>query len=630
MIGAATIRRMADPPINQLLQQAMEHHRAGRMADAERGYRQILAADPNNADALHLLGVLAASAGQVQAGVDLIGRALAVRPEDPDLLDNLAAVLANAGRSDEAAAATGRARAIRDDPTPLIFAGDAFRQQKKFDQARDCYQRAAMIRPDMGAAHAALGSLLLEQHQIPQAIGALTRAAQLSPDNSTVFRELGIAHLQLQRFNDSIDACRRALEIDPEDALALCHLGLALRRVGKGEEGDTCLERVVTLPASGPAQIFNRAVALECLERYEEAAEAYKRTIAFDPSAISSHLNVGGAMQRLGRLDEAMRWLDTVLALAPNYPLVHLDRGVVLLTQGNFIEGWKEYDWRWKCPERHPPPREFPQPLWRDQDVSGKTVLLHAEQGIGDAIQFSRYAPMVKARGARVILEVHRELVTLARTIAGVDQVIAQDDPIPEFDLHSPLMDLPLIFGTTLRKVPANVPYMSVAADKIAAVERAARPRMKPQGRPSLRVGLVWAGRPTHPLDRTRSIRLEIFAPLASLSEAGISFLTLQKGPAAAQLQDAPAGLMLRDYTADLHDLSDTAALLENLDLVVCVDTSIAHLAGALNRPAWVLIAHAPDWRWLDRREDSPWYPSLRLFRQQTRGDWEVGRSPRL
>jgi len=229
--------------------------------------------------------------------------------------------------------------------------------------------------------------------------------------------------------------------------------------------------------------------------------------------------------------------------------------------------------------------------------------------------------PMVKARGARVILEVHRELLTLARTIEGADQVIAQDDPIPQFDLHAPLMDLPLIFGTTLRKLPAKVPYMSVAAEKISAwKERLAAD--EGQSKPRLRVGLVWAGRPTHPLDRTRSIRIEQFAPLAALSEAGVSFLTLQKGAGATQLQNAPVGLNLRDYTAELHDLSETAALLENLDLVICVDTSVAHLAGALNRPAWVLIAHAPDWRWLDRREDSPWYPSLRLFRQQTRGDW--------
>jgi hypothetical protein len=265
--------------------------------------------------------------------------------------------------------------------------------------------------------------------------------------------------------------------------------------------------------------------------------------------------------------------------------------------------------------------RQMPKPLWRDQDIAGKTLLLHAEQGFGDAIQFVRYAPMATARGATVIVQVPRELVPIVSTLKGINGVVASDEAMPEFDLHAPLMDLPLIFGTVLRNVPADVPYLHADATKMQAwAQRLAADESN--GRPALRVGLVWAGKPSHPYDRSRSIRLEQFAPFVKLSDR-VSFISLQKGPAAEQLNQPPTGLALRDYAKELLDFTDTAALLENLDLLISVDTSVVHLAGALARPVWVLVAVAPDWRWLEHRDNSPWYPTARIFRQQRRKEWE-------
>jgi hypothetical protein len=267
--------------------------------------------------------------------------------------------------------------------------------------------------------------------------------------------------------------------------------------------------------------------------------------------------------------------------------------------------------------------------LWEKQGVAGKTVLLHGEQGYGDQIQFARYAALVARRGAKVILEVRPPLVTLMRSLKGVKQVVARGDALPAFDLHTPLLDLPAIFGTILRTVPADVPYLQADPAKVAVwAERLAND--EPAGRPGLRIGISWAGSPTHRQDRSRSVPLARFAPLAAATAdpgaqgpSRVSFISLQKGDAGKQAANPPEGMALRDYTADLNDFSDTAALLMNIDLVISVDTSVVHLAGALARPVWTLVTIGPDWRWLEDRDTSPWYPTMKLFRQTAFDQWD-------
>jgi hypothetical protein len=292
---------------------------------------------------------------------------------------------------------------------------------------------------------------------------------------------------------------------------------------------------------------------------------------------------------------------------------------MALLLSGRFEEGWKEYEWRWKTKMWSSGAREFSAPLWSGEAIGDRTILLHAEQGIGDTLQFCRYAPLI-ARGTRIILEVQAPLVRLLSRLPGVMQIVARGDNLPPFDVHCPLMSLPLAFGTTLDTIPAATPYLSAAAVLAADwQERLA-------GLDGLRVGLLWAGaqRLNFPagatVDRRRSVTLKALAPLGEVS--GASFVSLQKDGPAAQAADPPHGLVLHDFTADLHDFEDTAALIVNLDLVISVDTAVAHLAGALGKPVWLLNRFDTCWRWLLNRDDSPWYPTLRQFRQPRSGDW--------
>ncbi|HMK49340.1 MAG TPA: glycosyltransferase family 9 protein, partial [Thermodesulfovibrionales bacterium] len=286
------------------------------------------------------------------------------------------------------------------------------------------------------------------------------------------------------------------------------------------------------------------------------------------------------------------------------------------LRSGDFENGWKGYEWRWQLKDELATARFFSQPRWDGSDISGKTVLLHSEQGFGDTIQFARYAPLVADLGATVIIECQRELVSLLRSVKGVHTVIARDDEAPPFDIHCPLLSLPSVFGTKLETIPGKVPYIS--ADQ-AAIQLWRDKIISAPAAP--RIGLAWSGNPKKPTDRFRSCPLDAFIPLSGVGD--ITFFSLQKGAAARQAGTLSEDLKILDYTDKINDFSDTAALVQNLDLVITVDTAVAHLAGALGKPVWILLPFVSDWRWMRDREDSPWYPTMRLFRQRSSGDWE-------
>jgi hypothetical protein len=283
------------------------------------------------------------------------------------------------------------------------------------------------------------------------------------------------------------------------------------------------------------------------------------------------------------------------------------------LLSGRFEEGWKEHEWRWKTKHMSASARDFSEPLWSGEAIGDRVLLLHAEQGLGDTLQFCRYVPLILA-SAKIVLEVQAPLVRLLSRLSGVIEIVKRGNKLPSFDVHCPLLTLPHVFGTTIDTIPATIPYL--AADPTHAAEW----RKRLAHLDGLRVGLVWAGGQQLPADSRRSIVLDMLAPLAEVS--GISFVSLQKGEAAAQTANRPAGLTVHDFTADLHDFADTAALVDGLDLVISVDTAVAHLAGALGKPVWLLNRFDIDWRWLLDRDDSSWYPTLRQFRQPSPGDW--------
>jgi hypothetical protein len=341
--------------------------------------------------------------------------------------------------------------------------------------------------------------------------------------------------------------------------------------------------------------------------------------LRLDPHYLDALGNLGRVLSTVDRFEEADASYSALLQLRPDQVEAHANRAMARLRAGRLAEGWEEFEWRWKTWYMGPRARDLPRSLWNGEALGDRVILLHAEQGLGDTLQFCRYAPLV-ARGARVILEVQPPLHRLLSRLPGIDQVLARGQELPPFDLQCPLMSLPRAFGTTLESIPAETPYLTADPAEVDTW------RERIGALPGLRVGLVWAGsqRKEEPelalVDARRSIALATLAPLARVP--GVSFVSLQKGPPAAQAAHPPAGMMLTDFTAELHDMAATAALIMTLDLVISVDTAVAHLAGGLGKPVWLLNRFDSCWRWLANRDDSPWYPTLRQFRQTTPGDW--------
>ncbi len=382
--------------------------------------------------------------------------------------------------------------------------------------------------------------------------------------------------------------------------------------------------RALALRPDYPEAHNDLGSALAQQGRLDEAVAHYGRALALRPDYPEAHSNLGSALADQGRLDEAVAHFRRALALKPDYPEAHSNLAMVLLAQGDMDAGWAEYEWRWKMPHAVKAARSFAQPRWRGEAAEGRTLLIHAEQGLGDTVQFCRYAPLAANRGLRVILEVQEPLVRLLRGLPGVDRVVGQGEALPPFDLHCPMLSLPLALATATESIPSAASYLHADPAQVAAW----RTRLAAMGSGRLRIGLAWAGNPDLPADHRRSLAPDRLAPLFDLS--GLHVFSLQKdGPA------APEAFPLTDLMGEVGDFADTAALVANLDLVISVDTAVAHMAAALGKPVWLLNRFDSCWRWQAGRRDSPWYPTLRLYRQPRPGDWapvlaEVARDLRV
>ena len=407
---------------------------------------------------------------------------------------------------------------------------------------------------------------------------------------------------------------------------ALQLLGTLQAQVGNYEQALTTLNRALQIDPNNVLCQLNHGTLLQDLNRYEEAIVSYERAIAIDPYCAEAYKNRGIALRTLGRFEEALASYKSAIAIDPKSAATHINLATQMLLLGNYQTAWPEYEWRWKIPQlsasKHY--RNLPQPLWLgNYPLQGKTILLHAEQGLGDTLQFCRYVPLVAQLGAKVILEVQAPLIGLLKDLEGVNTLIARGDALPAFDYQCPLMSLPLAFQTTLESIPAATPYLSANPHRVRVWQDRLGPKTKP------RVGLVWNGghRQDQPelwnVNQRRNLPLEKIARLQSLD---MEFYSLQKGdPAESELKQKQAAVWptLMNYADDLKDFTDTAALIECMDLIISVDTSCAHLAGALGKPVWILNRFDSCWRWLLEREGSPWYPTAKLYRQKTPGDWD-------
>lgn len=430
----------------------------------------------------------------------------------------------------------------------------------------------------------------------------------VEPAQPDALHLLGVLLAQAGDVPAAVRGIARALRIRPESAQAWAHLGGALRGAGRPEEAEATLRRALALdPALGDA-LDNLGATLHGLARYSDARRWLYRAATLRPGHLQTLVNLGTVLRDQRRFVEAETCFDAVLARHPGHTDAHLARAVGRLVQGDLTAGWEGFEHRW---------RRFAAPPWAGEPLEGRRILLHVEQGYGDAIQFVRYAPMVAQAGGQVMVEADRPLFRLFQSLGPAVQVLERGPEPPPHDLHCPLMSLPRAFGTRLESIPQAVPYLAV--DEGDRQRWQARLAGVTDEDGSLRVGLVWAGNPRHRNDRNRSIPPALLRPL--LAVEGVRFFSLQTGDARNALPTLP-GQGIADLTDGVRDFADTAAILRHLDLLVTVDTAIVHLAGALGVPAWLLLPYAPDWRWLLDRADSPWYPSLRLFRQPRPGDW--------
>jgi tetratricopeptide (TPR) repeat protein len=505
-----------------------------------------------------------------------------VQPDNIDVLYFLAEISYRSGNY--ASAVQYIKNALLHDPTNAEAynnLGLILQDEGKFDDAIQCCQKAIGLNPDLPDTYINLGNASKEKKQFGDAVQYYQKALQLNPGRVDVYINLGIALQKVERFDEAIIYCQKALEMDPDNADMYYNLGIAFQEKGRLDEAITC----------------------------------YRRASQLNPDDAEVYNNLAFALQENRQPYEAIPYYQKALQLDPAYATAHWNTSLALLLTGNFREGWREYEWRWKTEYLTSSWRDFKQPLWDGSDINGRTILLHAEQGFGDTIQFIRYAPLVARHGAKIIFECPKELVSLLQKIEGIDKIVARGEELPEFDVQCPLLSLPLVFDTTLDTIPAKIPY--IASDTLLIKRWKEKIR---NANSKIKIGLAWAGNPGFKQNRYRNCPLEKFSPLLRLH--GAAFYSLQKGEEAKEAKNLSNDMKIVDYTDEFRDFSDTAAFIHNLDLIISVDTAVAHLAGALGKSVWTLLPFSPEWRWLLDREDSPWYPSMKLFRQPLMGDW--------
>ena len=563
------------PTTKDRLQLAIQHHSAGRLAEAEAIHRQILVEHPNEADALHLLGYLIHQSRRDPSALDLVRRAIAIEPRAFQYHNTFGLILLDRGQAPAAAEAFRRAIQINPGVSDAHNnLGSALQAQNQFDQAIAAYREAVRIKPDLTSAHFNIGSALTAKGDLPSAAAALRDTLRIDPRLARAHNNLGYVLYLQNLLDEAVAAFHEAVAHEPNYSAAWNNLGLAYR----------------------------------ASDQPQQAADAFARAVALNPSYADAENNWGLALADLGRSAEAIAHQRRAISLRPDFARAHWALSQLLLLRDEYEEGFSHWDWRLKIPELGLK-MSFSQPMWDGGNIAGRRIVLITEQGAGDAIQFARFIPLVAQRGGHVILACKEPLARLLQTAQGVQETFVEGQTIPGADLYCPLESLPKVFKTTFQTIPAQTPYLSVDSGD-AERWKARMPDDK------LKVGLVWSGK-TIPNPK-RSIPLSQLAPLGEIEN--IWWLSLQTGEAASQASSSP--FPLTNWSDELKDFAATAALVSQLDLIITIDTAVAHLAGALGKRVWVMLPFVADWRWGLGRENCPWYPTMRLFRQPVAGDW--------
>ncbi len=603
--------QLPTPDVAADLGKAEALHAAGRLADAGALYQRILAAKPKAIAAVHGLALIAIDLGEPARALPLLARCLALKPQDGLYRTSLGLALLRLGNAEQAAAhLLDAANLMPGVIEPRLYLARALGALGRWSQAAPLLADAAAQFPSRADVWAAKGNTerMLLRHADAEA--SLRRALALVPADADALNNLGVVLRAQGRIDEAIATYREALTLAPERALIHANLGNALAHVGRAPEAEEHLRKAVSLDPAAVEARTNLAAFLVREERPLEAIPLFRAVLAVDPSNVDALTNHGVALLDCGDPAGAEASYRLAIAASPKNGEAHYNLAWALLLTGQWIEGWHEYEWRWSLPNFSSKKRSFKQPMWDGGRLEG-TLLLHAEQGLGDAIQFIRYAALAKTRCARVVVDAPAPLRRLFAAAPGVDAVV--EGALPAFDAQIPFMSLARVFATTPSHVPASAGYLT-APD---APDSLKLPTTKRQ-----RIGLVWAGSPDNKIDRRRTLPAKLFAPLVAATDA--DFVSLQVGPRAREALDLPADKIVFACDGRVRDFADTAAVIRQLDLVMGVDTAVMHLAGALGKPAWMILPFAPDYRWLLGRETTPWYDSLRLFRQGKDLDWRA------
>ncbi|MBX3390978.1 MAG: tetratricopeptide repeat protein [Phycisphaeraceae bacterium] len=672
------------------LEQAARQHQAGNLDIAMAGYQRVLGAQPNNADALHLAGMIDLARGRIQNAIARMESALAaagpsafphyfsnlgnalreagryeesegryreaiskgggsadvwnnlgitllkrerfsdavvafaesvqLRPQHAGGLSNLATALAKVGAWPEALRYADAALALAPALRPALSTrAAALRATARLDEAVQAASQIAEQYPAESEAHAELGVALAMAGRHEQAVDAFRRALTHAPDSAPAHQNLGASLLRCNRFEQAEAELRRSTELDPTNAAAFRNLSVALVNLVRLDEAMLAAREAVRIAPDDALNHAGLGAAELIRDRLAEAEHAYRRALELDPTLADAWNGLGVAHEKSGDDAEALRCYTRATELEPDNAHSHVNRAIMLLLRGEMPEGWREYEWRLTWAERNGGGRKGDAPRWKVgehlPDGTLPRVLIFCEQGLGDAVQFARFLPMVKKAASRVIVQCNAITAPLLRTAPGIDEVVLFDEALPPHDRSLALMSLPAELGTTIGTIPNRVPYFVVSAHK----KQEWRSRLR-ESSGALKVALAWSGSPKNQNDANRSIPLSRLAPLSLVPNT--RFYAVLKGSATSQIPEV-LPWQVTDLSPFLHDLSDTAGALDEMDLLISVDTSVAHLGGALAKPVWLLAFYPPDFRWLKDRADSPWYPTMRIYRQRARWEWD-------
>ncbi|WP_333874142.1 DUF6165 family protein [Methylobacter sp.] len=569
---------------NGALQIANEFYKSGSLNEAFDLFRSILSLYSKNTSIINILGEIELRRGNLQECVKFLSASISLDPKQPSAYSNL---------------------------------GVALNKLKRFDEALASYDQAIALKPDFADVYSNRGGTLKELKRFDEALASYQQAIALKPNYAEAYSNCGIVLKELKRFDDALADYDQAIALKPDYAAAYYNRGIVLKELKCFDEALSSYQQAIALNPNYVAAYSNLGNLLNELKRFDEALSSYERAIALKPDFAEAHYNQGIILQQLGRFDEALADYEQAITLKPDYAEAYWNKSLLKLLLGDYEQGWRFYEWRWNLESFTRTKRNFQQSLWLGgESIEGKTILLHSEQGLGDTIQFCRYTAMVAALKAKVVIEVPKPLISLISGLKGHFTIVEDGGSLPDFDIYCPLMSLPLAFKTTITTIPSAVPYL-YAKDELVESVAAGLDNLS-----GYKIGLCWQGSKTHKADADRSPGLEPFKKLFEVS--GAHFFTLQTGSRAEFTRAAGASAVDLGHEIDEFTLpfEETAALIMQLDLVITSDTSIAHLAGALGKTVWIVLPFMAEWRWLTDREDSPWYPNARLFRQRQRGDW--------